>query len=119
MPGILVPMSGLAMGALGRLITNRRSQQALAAAPTSGSQEATTSETSLATAASDSFGPDAQTKKKKRKPQAVSQDVQATVTQPATGPVLQNQGGRSPEATESAGVEGRIRQAQVKRKALA
>lgn len=50
MPAFLIPIAGLALGALGKLINNRRSQSALAQATASGNA-ATPSETGVSTAA--------------------------------------------------------------------
>ncbi len=72
MPGFLIPMAGLAFGALGRLVNQRRSARALASA--TGSATANTpSETSLSTAASGSATGTSQT---------------GPISQPRTGPQI-------------------------------
>ena len=120
----LIPLAGLALGALGRLISNRRSQSALSAASTSGSQEASRSETGLSTAASGitSLPTGAPILSGQTKPQTTlesqgfqensgdeaSRAASPLVRQPATGPVQQNKGTDTPTPGGDAGLAARL-----------
>lgn len=110
----LIPLAGLALGALGRLISNRRSQNALNKASGSGFLESTTSETSTSmsdSALEDTRVEDRQTEGKFVRPKA---EETPQATEPATGPVQQNQGDDSPtpstegEAPPDAGLAARL-----------
>lgn len=111
MPAFLIPLAGLALGALGRLIFNRRSQGALNSASRSGSMESMTSETGLSTAASGSkpsteqFG--SVTSQTTNRNEGIG-DKTPGATQPATGPVRQNQNTDSPTPSTDAGLAARL-----------
>lgn len=133
MPGFLIPLAGLALGALGNLIRNRRAQQALGNA-TITANASTPAETGLSTAAtsgnaSPSIGA-AQTSggdrisdqdrgvgpgSKEGPPSDTQQAGIGLVSPPipmapATGPVQQNQGADSPTppAGQDAGLAARL-----------
>jgi hypothetical protein len=121
MPGFLIPLAGLALGALGNLIRNRRAQQALGNA-TITANASTPAETGLSTAATsgDASPPvgAAQTSGGDRisdqdrgvGPSSKEGPETPPATQPATGPVQQNQGMDSPTppAGQDAGLAARL-----------
>lgn len=131
MAGFLIPLAGLALGALGKLIGGRRSARALSSA-TAAAGASTPSETGLSTAAASGMGTShgvatsstaaqdpGQTVSRgssdPRKSKSVRVGVQAT--QPATGPVQQNQGPGSPTPApgDNAGLGARLGRESVKR----
>ena len=116
MPAFLIPLAGLALGALGQLFRKQRSLQALSQASATATAD-TPSETGLSTAASsDSASPVAQQQSAESAAQDPSQNQTGTggdpvsATQPATGPVQQNQGGDSPTPAQGqdAGLAARL-----------
>ena len=127
MPGFLIPLAGLALGALGNLIRNRRAQQALGNA-TITANASTPAETGLSTAATSSnagYDPQqlglesstriAQGRNSQANPVQTGstpeqEDNSVSTTQPATGPVQQNQGVDSPTppAGQDAGLAARL-----------
>lgn len=134
MPGFLIPLAGLALGALGRLINNRRSQDALSNATTTAVGD-TPSETNASTVGS------AATAEQFGKPVGVDTNRGGTPTlanpgdfedpidqaasnaarggpigtQPATGPVQQNQGSGSPPSNDNAGLAARLGRAAIEK----
>lgn len=125
----LIPLAGLALGALGNLIRNRRTQQALGSA-TITANSSTPSETGLGTAATSGdasppvgaaqtsggdrisdqdrgVGPGSKTLSNAGTSEGPET---SSATQPATGPVQQNQGSDSPTppAGQDAGLAARL-----------
>ncbi len=110
----LIPIAGLALGALGRLIGKKRSARALENA-TAASGAPTPSETSLSTAASSSTSVQQEPQQSyselsKKPPTALKPHETQTAQQPATGPVQQNRGVDSPTPApgDNAGLVARL-----------
>lgn len=127
----LIPLAGLALGALGRLISQKRTQQALGSASAAASAN-TPSETGLSTAAT---GTGTTNTSRPATPATGGQsgmrntgmtgvgivarkpEEGVPATQPATGPVQQNQGTGSPTPAsgQDAGMAARLGQEAVDR----
>ncbi|MCK5641833.1 MAG: hypothetical protein KAJ19_13605 [Gammaproteobacteria bacterium] len=129
MIGFLIPLAGMALGALGRLAAQRRSARAQGQASAAATAPKP-SETGMATAAMSPAGTSqtASAGQSSRQP-IVLQTKEKTgggltsegprATQPATGPVQQNQGLATPTPTigDNAGLAARLGAESKKRSA--